>query len=136
MSTGEGNGPRERALAKGFFHVIFVLRRRATTRLISISRSRESPRFVVPDRAGNRRATNRGPLGCIHCWFWILFCFNNILRIGFLFLFFFIYVLGNISKKLWIFLRYSWSWNLEDFSCVRLYFPISFNSVFYIRVLL
>lgn len=106
MSTGEGNGPRERALAKGFFHVIFVLRRRATTRLISISRSRESPRFVVPDRAGNRRATNRGPLGCIHCWFRILFCFNNILRIGFLFLFFFIYVLGNISKKFWIFLRY------------------------------
>lgn len=98
MSTGEGNGPRERALAKGFFHVIFVLQRRATTRLISISRSRESRRFVatlVPDRAGNRRATNRGPLGCIIVGFGFYFTL--------IMFFFFIYIAGNISKKLWIF---------------------------------
>lgn len=118
MSTGEGNGPRERALAKGFFHVIFVLQRRATTRLISISRSRESRRFVatlVPDRAGNRRATNRGPLGCIIVGFGFYFTL--------IMFFFFIYIAGNIFKKLWIFqdILEVGTWRIFH-SCVGIFF--------------
>lgn len=130
MSTGEGNGPRERALAKGFFHVIFVLQRRATTRLISISRSRESRRFVatlVPDRAGNRRATNRGPLGCIIVgfgfYFTLIMCFFSFISLA-------IFLKSFGSFK--IFLK------LEPggfFIRVLVYFLISLNSIFsYVRI--
>lgn len=131
MSTGEGNGPRERALAKGFFHVIFVLQRRATTRLISISRSRESRRFVatlVPDRAGNRRATNRGPLGCIIVGFGFYFT---------LIMFFFSFISLEIFLKSFGSFKIFLKLELGGFF-IRVfifYFLISFNSIFsYVRI--